>query len=105
MSTDYDYGLYYRNFHDESDAHAERMNAWALFEVEEHLLPDKAAPVLDIGCGMGFAIMAMQRRGYTNIRGVDRDPSQVQACIARGLDVDRTEDLLGWLGRREGGGN
>ena len=102
MNNDFDYGIYYRAFHDDSDAHAQHMVQWALDQVEPHLLPSAAGPVLDIGCGMGFALQALEHRGYTDVQGVDRDRSQVDACLAKGLKVQRSEDLLGWLDAREG---
>lgn len=102
MSDDIDYGLYYRTWHDESDEHAEHMIQFAINEVREYLLPDLDAPLLEIGCGMGFAMMALQRRGYTAVTGVDRDRSQVEACLARGLSVERVDNLIAWLEARPG---
>lgn len=49
------------------------------------LPPDKAAPILDIGCGAGGFLDVLQSIGYSCLEGVDLSPSQVHAAAARGL--------------------
>lgn len=52
------------------------------------LLPtDRAARILDAGCGRGELISFLKRRGYTNASGVDRSPESVRVARANGLDV------------------
>ena len=34
---------------------------------------DKSTPILDIGCGHGRVLAFLSGRGYTDVRGVDRD--------------------------------
>jgi len=46
---------------------------------------DTSAPILDIGCGAGDFLDAVQSDGYTCVEGVDLSPSQVRAAAARGL--------------------
>lgn len=53
--------------------------------VGEHI--DRLAghqPVLDLGCGRGELLEALQRAGV-EARGVDSDPAMVEACRRRGL--------------------
>ena len=49
------------------------------------LPPDRAAPILDIGCGTGGFLEALRSLGYSSIEGVDLSPSQVAAALARGV--------------------
>jgi SAM-dependent methyltransferase len=46
---------------------------------------DFSAPILDIGCGAGGFLEALQSAGYTCVEGVDLSASQVRAAAARGL--------------------
>ena len=59
-----------------------------LSRVEEYvpLLRD-AAPVLDLGCGRGELLDALQAGGVA-AHGVDRDPALVKACRRRGLAAE-----------------
>jgi SAM-dependent methyltransferase len=45
--------------------------------VRRWLPADRAAPVLDIGCGPGFFLCLLERLGYTDVTGVDLSPEQV----------------------------
>lgn len=38
---------------------------------------DRAAPVLDIGCGPGFFLYVLEKLGYGDVTGVDLSPEQV----------------------------
>ena len=102
MNNDFDYGIHYRSFLDGTEASERHAIKWTLDQVDGHLLPKGAGATLDIGCGMGFALQALAQRGYTDLYGVDRDHSQVGACLAKGLSVERTDDLHAWLAAREG---
>jgi cyclopropane fatty-acyl-phospholipid synthase-like methyltransferase len=97
-----DYSHYYREWHDESDAHFERMSASSLELLAPYLPVARGQSVLEIGCGMGFAIGAMGLAGFKSIRGVDIDTSQVAACKRRGLDVEQISDLESFLSTQEG---
>jgi SAM-dependent methyltransferase len=52
---------------------------------------DKAAPILDIGCGAGGFLEAVQSAGHACIEGVDVSPAQVQAARTRGVSAVVTE--------------
>jgi SAM-dependent methyltransferase len=51
-----------------------------------HLLPTrKDAAILDLGCGYGKFLYFLQREGYTETRGIDLNPQQLE--VARSLGV------------------
>jgi len=55
-----------------------------------HLLPTrKDAAILDIGCGYGKFLYFLQREGYTETRGIDLNPQQLE--VARTLGVRNVE--------------
>jgi 2-polyprenyl-3-methyl-5-hydroxy-6-metoxy-1,4-benzoquinol methylase len=63
-----------------------------------HLPADKAAPILDIGCGLGDFLEYLEQSGYQNLRGVEIDPARVEA--ARGkthATIDHSVDLESYL--------
>lgn len=97
MSEMLDYSHYYREWHDESDVHLEKMSALMLDHLGPYLPDGRGQQVLEIGCGMGFAMAALARAGYKAIKGVDIDASQIAACKRRGLDVEQIADLEDYL--------
>src|SRR5687768_8731593 len=48
---------------------------------------DKAARILDFGCGFGQTMRAIATLGYTNVMGVDIEPEALAYCKGIGLDV------------------
>lgn len=97
MADDLNYGLHYREWHDESDEHMEQMCTILAEQLGPYLPPERNRPVLEIGCGMGFAMMTYQRLGFTTVKGVDIDTSQIEACKRRSLDVEQIDDLEAYL--------
>ena len=82
---DLDYTRYYCNWHDGSEDDFNN-------EVKIHtsslkpLLPEsKSASILEIGCGMGFAIAAIKSLGYLDVEGMDADKGQISASKALSL--------------------
>jgi SAM-dependent methyltransferase len=95
-----DYGLQYARFHPDTEAHAERMAAWLRGELASHLPADRAAPVVDVGCGRGYALRALRALGYTELAGVEASPQQAEQARAAGFAVDVTDDTEAWLHAR-----
>ena len=54
-------------------------------EILPHFPKDKNIKILDIGCGIGSLLAAAKERGYTNVKGIDISPEQVD--IANKLGV------------------
>ncbi|MGH9856905.1 MAG: class I SAM-dependent methyltransferase, partial [Acidobacteriota bacterium] len=52
------------------------------------LLPaDKQCRIIDLGCGLGHFLHALQAAGYQNILGVDASAECVEFCQQQGLPV------------------
>lgn len=54
---------------------------------------DRAARILDIGCGHGGMLAAFRRAGYENVEGVEIDEESVQFCRDNGLKVSSIDML------------
>ena len=99
-----DYTRYYNRWHDDSDAHLSRMAADFSALLAPHLPKDRSAPILEIGCGMGFALAALTKAGYTDVSGFDSDRGQVAAALARGLPAEHVpvENTMAYFAERRG---
>ncbi|MCA0449620.1 MAG: class I SAM-dependent methyltransferase [Proteobacteria bacterium] len=67
-------------------AHLNRM-------IAEHFPADRAAKILELGCGHGALLHFARLKGYTNMQGVDGSPAQVAAARKLGIDGIREGDL------------
>lgn len=99
MEGEYDYGVHFREFHKTGLEYAERQSDWNLQTLMPYLPLTKEIDVLDIGCGMGFAMLAFRKFGYRTVLGVDIDQSQIDACRELGLDAEKISDLAAYLKR------
>lgn len=93
----YDYSVYYRHWHDDSPEHAKEMADYILKEIKQFLPSADDQPVLEIGCGMGFGMLALQQYGFQNVQGVDSDAKQIEAAQKKGLNVTLVENVIEWL--------
>jgi 2-polyprenyl-3-methyl-5-hydroxy-6-metoxy-1,4-benzoquinol methylase len=64
------------------------------------LPPDRAARILDVGCGRGGMVYWLHQRGYQNAEGVDLSVEQVQTARRLGIDNVRQADLTNYLSDR-----
>jgi SAM-dependent methyltransferase len=65
--------------------------------VVSYLPEDRSLKILDIGCGMGFLLLALQKAGYANSMGIDVDKSQVESCRRKNLNVIQVSDTFSFL--------
>jgi 2-polyprenyl-3-methyl-5-hydroxy-6-metoxy-1,4-benzoquinol methylase len=81
-----DYSLQYRRWHDASDAHYQQQAAFYLGLLAPVIgsLP-RTIRVLDIGCGTGLLVNALQSAGFTAVRGIDTSAQQIETARSRGL--------------------
>ncbi|QDT55850.1 Ubiquinone biosynthesis O-methyltransferase [Caulifigura coniformis] len=97
-----DYSLHYRTWHNETPEHAQMM-ANGYKAILKGRIPEKAeGAAIDIGCGMGFMLLALQQLGYKDVVGIDVDPQQVAAARRAGLNAQVVEDSLAYLESRPG---
>lgn len=97
MPAEYNYGVYYREVNEETAEYAAHMTEVISRTFNKWLPADANMDVLDIGCGMGFAMSTLKLKGYRTVVGVDTDRSQVEACKKRNLDAELIDDLSNYL--------
>jgi SAM-dependent methyltransferase len=92
-----DYSYHYRKWHSDTPEHLAGIIRYYHRILALHLPQNKDVPTLDIGCGMGFAILALKQLGFQNVSGIDVDSAQVASCRAKALDVTLCPDSLKYL--------
>ena len=60
----------------------------------KNCIPEKSSNVLDIGCGLGQTLIALQKDGYENACGIDILPEAVDHCLKHNLKVQLITDLI-----------
>jgi 2-polyprenyl-3-methyl-5-hydroxy-6-metoxy-1,4-benzoquinol methylase len=68
------------------EAGYQKFKAYYRANYVRHLPGDKAVSILVISCGPGYLLDALREAGYTNVVGIDSDPSKVEHGRARGLN-------------------
>jgi SAM-dependent methyltransferase len=63
-------------------------------------LPERDQPILELGCGGGHFLRALEHRGHTDLTGIDRTPELGRVFEGtrikyRALDLDRSLELGG----------
>lgn len=97
-----DYSRHYRKWHSDDPEHVVAVKAYYQRILGPHMPENRQACVLDVGCGMGFALLALQDLGYEQIEGIDVDQSQIDACRKNGLEAVRVESSQQWMRDRPG---
>lgn len=71
---------------------------WYLWHlVGPHFPADRAARILDIGCGYGGILHFARKAGYANVEGIDASTEQVAAAARLGIPGVRLGDLIPYL--------
>jgi SAM-dependent methyltransferase len=68
----------------------------------EPFIVNHSISVLDVGCGNGKILKALQKRGLTSIKGVDIDSKAVADCMASGLDVRQIKSISQYAEEKPG---
>ena len=68
--------------------------------IRKHFPPETDAAILDLGCGHGALLHFARTEGYTNIRGVDGSPEQLEAAAALGIEGVEQVDVMEALARQ-----
>lgn len=66
-----------------------------------HLPRARDAFIVDVACGIGYALAMLRQEGFSRAVGIDLSEEQVSVAQARGLPVERAE-AIGWLAARPG---
>lgn len=97
-----DYTRQYKRWHSDTAEHIQQITNLYRLNLSEVLPLDKDISILDVGCGMGFAIMFLQDMGYTSVEGIEVDRGQVQSCLSKKLNVSHVENSIEFLQKKSG---
>lgn len=93
----YDYSIHYKRFHGQSEIHAAQCADWIANEIGPYLDIPYHAPILDVGCGFGFVLGALDKLGYENTLGLEVSSQQAEAAIRAGHKVVVTDNSIEWM--------
>ena len=62
--------------------------------IERHFPPERGSAILELGCGHGALLYALQRARSWNAKGVDGSPEQVNAARKLGIDGVREGGVM-----------
>ena len=101
MTSDFDYSLHYRRYHEPTREHALTLTAHflPLLEKSGALTLPRDTAVLDVGCGMGFALFAYENAGFSRVRGIDVSDTQVACARTLGVNAEHVQDSILFLGQ------
>ncbi len=97
-----DYSRLYAKFHPSGEAHRHGLRLLHARLLAPHLPADRDAPILDVGCGRGYALQDVAALGYRNVAGIDTDAGQVAFARGLGLRVEHVTDTPAHLAARGG---
>ena len=97
-----DYSIHYNRFHDGGEADVMRMKRWLCIYLQDDLPLDATTPILDVGCGFGFALHALRELKFSDVRGLEVSKEQAAIAVRAGFHVDVVEDSREYLGRHRG---
>lgn len=100
MSTPIEYGHIYDKWHSYDPQHIEEMKSHFARYAGNTLPKDRTAPILDIGCAMGFALIWLRDLGYAAAEGIEQDAELAERCRGQGLRVQQVSDTVAWLRER-----
>lgn len=91
----FDYSYQYSNWHNESIESETNDKNHAFFMLTTHnAFPHTTEDnILEIGCGMGRLLLMLQENGYSHLRGVDIDASQIRIAQSKNLDVSLSDAI------------
>jgi SAM-dependent methyltransferase len=95
--SDFDYSIYYGRFHDASKEHFDEMAKHMESTLTAMLPSERELPVVDVGCGYGFALEALRRLGFIKLQGLEISKEQAEVARYRGFKVALVTDTTEWL--------
>lgn len=97
-----DYSRFYARYHPDDAAHRNGLRLLHHRLLGPHLPVDRSAPILDVGCGRGYALQDLAALGYTNLQGIDADSNQARFSREQGLAVQHAESSESFLAAQPG---
>jgi 2-polyprenyl-3-methyl-5-hydroxy-6-metoxy-1,4-benzoquinol methylase len=97
-----DYSRFYARYHPDEPAHRNGLRLLHARMLGPHLPADRTSPILDVGCGRGYALQDLAASGYTCLQGIETDANQAAWACAQGLDVRQIESTETYLASRPG---
>lgn len=97
-----DYSRFYAKYHPDDPAHRNGLRLLHERMIGPHLPVDRSAPIMDIGCGRGYALQDLAGLGYTNLQGIDTDPGQAAFAREQGLAVQQVAQTEAFLATKPG---
>ncbi|MEN3015362.1 MAG: class I SAM-dependent methyltransferase [bacterium] len=97
MADSIDYTIHYLKWHKDSEDYYESMVDYYIDQYGRYLPQDKSIKILDIGCGTGLLVYALNKAGYMNVKGIDVSPHQISAAKKYGLNVECVDSTVDWL--------
>lgn len=92
-----DYAEQYAKFHPDDPRHRHGLTLLQQRMLGPLLPAGRDVPILDVGCGRGYAMQDVSALGYTRLSGIDIDAGQVAFARAQGLDVTLVESVEQFL--------
>ena len=100
MADTLDYSLHYSHWHPDTPEHVQVMRKYSAAEIGRFLPKERTGRAIDVGCGFGYAMLALSDLGFANIEGVESSEQQAVRARKYGLQVSVTDDTLSWLSNR-----
>jgi SAM-dependent methyltransferase len=97
----YNEWLYTAHIYDEGDSPMhEKLTEDLIGKYIDPLNISKDAKILDLGCGPGYFLDGMTKRGYTDVTGVTLSPGDIALCESKGHKVKAYD--LSFLPQKDG---
>ncbi len=71
----------------------DRYNKVYSYYLRNWLPNNKEQPILEVACGSGKLMSLLKNKGYSQIRGVDSSPQQIELSKQQGFDATQTNAL------------
>lgn len=95
MTEPHDYTRYYNRWHDEDPLQRKKASSHYYPYIRNLEIP-KQARVLDVGCGQGLFVEAMNNNGYEHVVGIDTSREQINVAQKYMANCFHVDDIQTW---------